>query len=197
MFKFEADGKVIVEQNQVLESALSTNPKTQAALRAQIRKVLKQVRPDVIRSVRAAMKTDPRGASKGIRTAVYKKILGGNLNILDMRKSAGKTVSYEPPRKLRPHQRGGNRVVRGDRTNKIMHYGPMDRIWILRILNGGTKNGDRKAGTRGGKIGGKRGQITPRNFFGGAGNSALNKAAENLSALIDTELEKILNKKKK
>jgi hypothetical protein len=74
-----------------------------------------------------------------------------------------------------------------------MHYGPIDRQWILRFINSGTR--DRTAGTRGGRLSGNRGAIAPRNFFRGAGERALTKAADNLAHMIDTELEAMLNKK--
>ena len=193
MIGLEIDNTVIVEQQRVLEAALSTNPKTQKALQKLIRKALMEVRPELVSAARGAMDSDPRGAAHGIRTAVYKKILGGNINILNMRKKAGKPTTYEPPRKLQPHQRGGNRVPRGERTNTVMHYGPHDRQWILRFINSGTS--DRMAGSRGGRLSGNRGSIAARNFFGSAGSSALTKAADNLATLIDTELEAMLNKK--
>jgi len=198
MFSLEVNDAVVLEQKQVLEQALSTNPKTQKALQKLIRQALMEIRPEMIAAVRSALASDPRGASQGIRTAVYKKILGGNINILDMRRKAGKPTSYEPPRKLdaNPHQRGGNRVPRGERTNKVMHYGPLDRQWILRIVNSGTINGDRTAGTRSGRLGGNRGIIAARNFFGPSAQRALSKAVTNLSGLIDSELEAMLNKKK-
>ena len=192
MFQFEANDAVIIEQRKILESALSTNPKTQKALQKLIRKALMEVRPELVSAARGAMKSDPRGAAHGIRLSVYKKILGGNVNILNSRK-AGTPTSDEPPRKLRPGQRGGNRVPRGARTDTVMHYGPHDRQWILRFINSGTS--DRMAGTRGGRLSGNRGAIAPRNFFRGAGERALTKAADNLANMIDTELEAMLNKK--
>ena len=193
MFGLEVNDAVIVEQRKVLEQALSTNPKTQKALQNLIRKALMEVRPQLVAAARGAMGSDPRGAANGIRLSVYKKILGGNVNILNMRKKAGNPTTYEPPRKLQPHQRGGNRVLRGERTNKVMHYGPHDRQFILRFINSGAS--DRMAGSRGGRLSGNRGSIAARNFFGGAGSSALTKAADNLATLIDTELEAMLNNK--
>ena len=193
MIGLEVNDAVILEQQKVLEAALSTNPKTQKVLQKLIRKALMEVRPELVSAARGAMASDPRGAAHGIRTAVYKKILGGNVNILNMRKRAGAPTSYEPPRKLQPHQRGGNRVPRGKRTDTVMHYGPHDRQWILRFINSGTS--DRMAGTRGGRLSGNRGSIAARNFFGSAGASALTKASDNLATLIDTELEAMLNKK--
>ena len=192
MISVEFDDTIILEQQRVLEAALSTNPKTQKALQKLIRKALMDVRPELVAAARGAMGSDPRGAANGIRLSVYKKILGGNVNILNSRK-AGKPTTYEPPRKLKPHQRGGNRVPRGKRTDTVMHYGPHDRQWILRFINSGTS--DRMAGSRGGRLSGNRGSIAARNFFGRAGSSALTKAADNLATLIDTELEVMLNKK--
>ena len=193
MIELEVNDAIIVEQRKVLEAALSTNPKTQKALQKLIRQALKDVRPELVSAARGAMESDPRGAAQGIRTSVYKKILGGNVNILNMRRKAGAPTSYEPPRKLKPHQRGGNRVLRGARTDTVMHYGPHDRQWILRFINSGTT--DRMAGTRGGRLSGHRGAIAPRNFFRGAGERALAQAADNLATLIDTELGAMLNKK--
>lgn len=193
MIGFEFDNTVVLEQQKVLEAALSTNPKTQKALQGLIRRAVSQARAEVVRSVSASIAHDPRHAARAVRTAVYKKILGANINIYNSRKAHGST-SYEPPRKLRPHQRGGNRVLRGGRTQQIMSYDALDRGFILRFLNSGTT--DRQAGSRGGSLSGNRGRIAPRDFFRGAGEQALVRATDNLANLIDTELEQILNKQK-
>lgn len=194
MVSLEVKDAVVLEQKQVLEQALSTNPKTQKALQKLIDKALKKIRPEVIANIRASLGSDPRGAAQGLRRIVYKKLLGGDINILNPRREAKGPISYEPPRKLQPGQRGGNRVPRSRRTNDVMHYGPIDRQWILRIVNSGTT--DRMAGTRSGRLHGNRGTIAARNFFGRAGTPALMKAADSLAAMIDTELENMLNKKK-
>ena len=196
MVSLEVNDAVVLEQQQVLEKALSTNPKTQKALQKLIDKALKEIRPEVIANIRASLGSDPRGAAQGLRRIVYKKLLGGDINILNPRRKAKGPISYEPPRKLQPGQRGGNRVPRSRRTDDVMHYGPLDRQWILRIINSGTFNGDRTAGTRNGRLSGNRGVISARNFFGRSGTPALMKAADNLAAMIDTELENMLNKKK-
>ena len=196
MIHLDVDNSVYLQQKEVLEKALSTNPDTEKALRKLIQEVLKEVRPEVVSAIRSRLHTDPRGAAHGVRRIVYKKILGGNLNILNMRKKAGAPIDYEPPRKLdrNPKQRGGNRVPRGNRTDTVMHYGPHDRAWILRMVNSGT--GERTAGTRGGRLSGNRGAIAARNFFGTAASPALMRAADRLGTLIDSELQKMLNKKK-
>lgn len=194
MFDLEFNERFIVEQRKVLEAALSTNPDTQKALRNLIKKVIKEARDETVQNIH--FDGDPRGAKHSIRRAVYKKILGANINIYNSRK-AGKPTTYEPPRTLRKGQRGGNRVKRGTRTDTVMHYGPHDRGFILRFLNSGTeKYGKRYAGNRGGRLTGNRGSITARNFLSRAGEPALTKAVDNLANLIDNELTNILNKKR-
>lgn len=190
MFEFEANEAVIVESKKVLEAALSTNPKTQAVLRKMIRAYVLKAREQVVNSIHFK-NGDPRGTRQAVRTAVYKKVLGANINIFNRKRASGSVNTYEPPRKLRPKQRGGNRVKRGERTNQVMHYGPLDRGWIIRLTNSGT--GDRTAGTRGGKIGGNRGSIAARNFFQPLGDRALGIMSENLSNAIEAELTKLLN----
>ena len=184
--------EIVMRESQILEQALSTNPKTQKALQKLINQALKEIKPDVISAIRSSLGSDPRNAAAGVRRIVYRKMLGGDINIRNRKRGASTTTSYEPVRKLQPHQRGGNRVPRSRRTDEVMHYGPLDRQWILRIVNSGTTS--RTAGTRNGRLHGNRGAIAPRNFFVKAGTPALQHATEILSNLIDTELEKILNK---
>ena len=178
------------EQMQQLDALLSTNPDMEKRIQNVIRKVLTKAQRQMSKDIASDMPNDPRHAAKAVRKLVYRQLLGGNINILNMRKKAGTPTSYEPPRKLRPGQRGGNRVLRGARTDTVMHYGPHDRQWILRFVNSGTS--DRMAGTRGGRLSGNRGSIAARNFFSSAGERALAQAADNLAMLIDTELEAIL-----
>lgn len=197
MFWFEAEGNIVVKQQEVLEAALSTNPGTQKALQKLINIVLKDAREETVQNVHNALGSDPRGAAYGIRRIVYKKILGANLNIFNMRRTkAGKPTNYEPPRTLRPGQVGGNRVPRGNRTNTVMHYSTIDRLWILRIVNSGTFNGDRIAGTQGGNLSGNRGTISARNFFRRAATVPMDKAAERLVELIETQITEMLNSNK-
>lgn len=191
MFEFEANEAVIVESKKVLETALSTNPKTQAVLRKLIRQYVLQARKQVVNSIHFK-NGDPRGTRQAVRTAVYKKVLGANINIFSRRKASGGGTSYEPPQKLRPGQRGGNRVKRGNRTDDFLHkYGPLDRGMILRWTNSGT--GEREAGTRGGALHGKRGSIAARNFFRPLGDRALGIMRDNLATAIEAELTEILS----
>lgn len=196
MVSLEVNDAVVLEQKQVLEQALSTNPKTQKALQKLIREVIVQARKDTMDAIKFD-NGDPRQAVRSIRRIVYKKILGGNINIFDSHKAHG-TNNYEPPR--HPSQRGGNRMKRSTRTQQIMSYGPLDRGFILRWVNSGTQQRQAfhgRMGKRGydSQLGGNRGSISARNFFHREGQPAMVRATNTLSHLIDTELEKILNKK--
>ena len=204
MIGIEIDNTVIVEQKQILEQALSTNPKTQKALQKLIRNVIMEARAKVSSDASNKMKNDPRGAAQAVRTSVYKKILGANINIFSSRKAHGQN-NYEPPRKG-VSGRGGNRRTRSGRTRQIMGYAPLDRGFILRWINDGTPGArnieftpnDRRKVDKWNKHPntGNRGNIAARNFFRGAGERALAQAADNLATLIDTELENILSKTK-
>ena len=195
MFEFEANDTIILHQQQVLEAALSTNPKTVKALQKLIDQALAEVRPQVLAAIRGQLGEDPREAVRSVRRITYRKILGGDLNIKDMKRKAGQPTTYEPVRKLRAGQRGGNRVPRGRRTDQVMHYGPNDRGWILRMVNSGT--GRRMAGTRNGRLSGNRGSIAARHFFKNAAEPAIAIAASILGEMIDREFTAMLNEMNK
>ena len=209
MIGLDVNDVAIVKQTQVLEDALSTNPKTQNALRKLIRIAIMDARSQVVSAASSSMKSDPRGAANAIRTTVYRKILGANINIYNSRKAHGST-SYEPPRKG-VSGRGGNRLPRSGRTAKIMGYEALDRGFILRWINEGAGENGRsitfKSDERRGRWPsvpkwsknpntGNRGSIAAHNFFRGAGDRALVQAADNLANMIDDELETMLNKNK-
>ena len=187
MVSLEINDAVVLEQKQVLEQALSTNPKTQKALQKLIRQVIFEARAKVMASARGKMKRDPRETRLAVRTTVYKQLLGANINMMNSRKAHGNN-DYEPPRRLREGQRGGNRIPRGPKTQRMMSYAGYDRGMVLRWLNTGTNGRESRYGVRG--------AIAPRNFFMGAAQSALTAAVDHLSQLIDKELMNILNKNK-
>lgn len=184
----EVDG--LVEQRKELDKLMMSNPAMEKKVQGLIRKVLMEVRKQLGQDAKQAMKSDPRNAYKAVKTAVYKRILGGSVSILNKRKASGRRSSYEPPRTLRPGQRGGNRVPRGERTQQVMSYEGNDRSFVLRFINQGTQS--RTAGTRGGRLGGNRGSIRQRNFFGDRSHSEMERAAENLTRLIDNLIQEEL-----
>lgn len=187
MVSLEINNSLVLEQKQVLEQALSTNPKTQKILQKLIKQVIFEARAKVVAAAGSSMAHDPRETRKAVRTTVYKQILGANINMCDSRKAHG-TNDYEPPRRSKVGQRGGNRIPRSAKTERMMKYKSYDRGMILRWQNTGTSGRASRYGNRG--------SIAPRNFFRGSAQRALSAAINHLSQLIDTELNNILNKKK-
>ena len=189
---------------------MTTDPKMRKVIQQHIREALFAARREVMNSVNFA-NGDPHKSVKSIRTSVYEKVLGGNINILTGKTSHGGSNAYEPPRKG-TSGRGGNRRLRSERTKKIMSYPPMERGFILRFVNSGTKTrviGFRNTvkGNRaryestvsrihaGDKVRtGNRGSIAARNWFMQSAESALGTAAQNIADLIEIEAEAILNK---
>lgn len=185
------------ERIRQLGEASTNNPMMQRRIREVIKQVLGRVRKDLQDHAASGlqMQSDPRSAYKAVRFAVYRKLFGGQVNILSPR-NKGKGRLYEPPRKLQPKQRGGNRRTRGDRTTELMSYFGKDRGFVLRFLNAGTRvryNGGRNGRTEEqyntfiahheGR--GHRGAISARNWFGGASQNQLENAANNLDKMIN------------
>ena len=191
---FEVDG--LVKQREELERLMMGNPQMEKRVQKIIRKVLMAARKDIMGSINFKH-GDPRQARKAVKTAVYRRILGGSVSILNKR--GVKFDNYEPVRTLQPGQRGGNRRVRSDRSNKLMHYAGESRAFVLRFLNQGTagrnienfatntkreewpsvKKWNKHPNT------GNRGNIAARNFFSTSSHRAMQKAAAELDKLID------------
>ena len=199
MFKFEVNDAGILESQKALEAALSTSPKAQTVLRKIIRKYVMEARAKVVSGINFK-NGDPRGAARAVRTAVYKKVLGANINIFNSRKAHGSN-NYEPPRKGVPN-RGGNRRSRGTRTARIMSYDALDRGFILRWLNSGVDDRAIRFTQREGRKTdkwnkhpntGNRGSIAPRNFFRPLGDRAMGIMRSNLEAAIEAEMQALLN----
>ena len=201
--QFEVDG--IVKQREELERLMMSNPQMEKQVQKLIRKVLMTARREVSKAASGKMKSDPRKAYKAVKTAVYRKILGGSVSILNKR--SVKFDNYEPPRTLRSGQRGGNRRPRSERSDKMLHYAGDSRAMVLRWLNAGTSgryiqfavdsnrtrvNRGSQGGSKYGKTinTGRRGNIAARNFFSSSSHSAMQKAADQLSTLIDQMIKK-------
>ena len=171
-------------------------------MREFIRKEIKAAREEIIRNVKFK-NGDPRGERFAIRRAVLNKTLAASIWLPPMTK-AGQRNNYEPPRN--PSRRGGNRMIRSNRTDDIMHYGPMDRGWILRMVNAGThpryangrngkwsKSGSNSTFFKLQKIGDYyRGSIPPANFFHKYGSRAMDRALQGIRRMIDEEYERII-----
>ena len=155
-------------------------------------KVAKPVKQTVQQGARASMKKDPRKAWKGVRVITLKGGMGVVVGLLNPRK-AGKTGTW-----LDFTTKGGKSGItrnrkRTKRTNQVDGYVGADRAFILRIVNQGTVNGPRTAGTRYKTIKpANRGEITAARFFDRAA-----PAMKQASANLGTELGKIIEKKAK
>lgn len=192
------------EQMKQLKRMMTDDPTFRRRINAVLGQVLKEARKAISENAKNVVKNDPRHAYKAVRSAVYKRILGGQVNILSRRK-AGTPTNYRKPLKGLP-KRGGNRWGRSQRTKDIEGYEGMDRGFILRFLNagtadrgitsytdsGGTRHSLRSARSQNIKthaLTGNRGSISARNWFGGASHSALEKASLQLQELIDRIIE--------
>jgi hypothetical protein len=193
----------IEERIKKLGEASTKNPMMEKRIREVIRKVLSEVRKSMQRSAKVGlnMNTDPRKAYKAVRMAVYRRIFGGQVNILQSY-GAMQGVYYEPPR--HPSHIGGNRMKQSDRTRDIMSYQGADRGFILRFLNAGTETRYAGHGRNGRTLGqrsrfiqatggmGHRGSIKARNWFGPRSQYELENAARNIDALIDDIISGVL-----
>ena len=166
------------ERIKRLGEASTKNPMMRKRINEVIRQTLTQVRKTLQSDARSGlqMDSDPRHAYRAVRYAVYRRIFGGQVNILQSRR-AGAMRLYEPPRTLKEGQRGGNRRRRTQRTTDLMSYEGKDRGFILRFLNAGTDTRRTRYGNRG--------AIAPRNWFGPASQHQLENAANNLDKMIN------------
>lgn len=201
------------ERIKQLQELQTTNPAMEQRIRKVIREVIKQVRGKLASEAQSGlqMKSDPRNAYKAVRSAVYRRIFGGQVNILQSRKAGGGRF-YAPPRTSQAGQRGGNRMTRSERTVALMSYQGKDRGFILRFLNAGTSERGMKdfhydearehvrRGSRGGNVSkygktintGTRGSIAARNWFGNRSHHEMEAAADNIDKMIDDILQGIM-----
>lgn len=196
------NGAVTIEGLDELDKKLAQlktdSPGFEKRLRGVIRKILGEARSNLRKDAADGlnMESDPRHAYKAVRFAVYKKIFGGQVNILQSRK-AGAETGYKPPRKgtSDPKGRGGNRRTRNSRN--LDKYEGVDRGFILRWLNGGmtktnprviqfTENSRRKVDKWNKHPNtGNRGAIAARNWFRGASLQEMQKVAGQMDELIN------------
>jgi len=199
----DVNNQILENQMHALQACMTVDSEMGKRLRELIFQELKRARNDIAGGLKFA-NGDPRGTRGAVKRYVASKYLGGVVSILDG-KASGSNNSYEAPRKLRPGQRGGNRMIRSQRTDDMLHYGPDERSFILRYINSGTH--PRYANGRNGKWnkrGGNRtffklqeqgdyyrGSIAPRNFMSTLGKPSMQRALENLSKMVDEEFDKL------
>jgi len=185
----DINGNFIVEglqeQMQQLDRLLASNPDMEKKMRRVISKVMIKAQKMMQKEIAGEPFNDPRHAAKAVRKAVYRRILGGNINILRKSRTTESPSSYTPTRTLKTGQRGGNRRLRSERTHRMDSYNASDRGFILYWLNSGTKarsvrgfesnphRSDVRRGSQGGDLSkygktvntGSRGHIAARHVF--------------------------------
>lgn len=188
------------EQVKQLQSIMTTDKDFRRRVQNVIREVLKEARKSTSENISGNIPDDPRHAYRAVRSSVYKRILGGQINILQKRR-AGSPTKYQKPRKGLS-KIGGNRWGRSLRTQQLEGYAGPDRGFVLRFLNAGTvdrmilsytdKDGNRNSLRSGSTanikhrgIGGNRGSISARGFFASSSHTAMQRAAESMQELID------------
>lgn len=187
---FEVDG--LVKQKEALESLMMSNPAMEKKVQGLIRKVLLAARRQVSNAANSpsVMKSDPRQAYKAVKSAVYRRILGGNISLLNKRRVGTRgpvppvVHQLETRVNSKGNHRGGNRMPRSRRTEDLLTYQGADRGFILRFLNQGTSSRESRVGYRG--------AIRARNFFASSSLAAMQKAAEQLDTLIEELIKKEL-----
>jgi hypothetical protein len=177
--------QIQIENNIHLERLLISHPEMEKKVRKIVRQVLKGAQASV---AQAADLQSTKQAAMAVRKAVYKKLLGGNINILDSRGKAGTRAPLPPesPRK-KSHHRGGNRMPRTRRTEDLLTYAGKDRAFILRFLNSGTP----KRSTNGVR---NVGQIAARGWFDNASHKAIQHAAEQFDILLEQLIKQEFSK---
>ena len=183
----ELNERLVQQQSRAFAKMLVEDPDLRKRIRKIIGEELKDAAKRLQEDARYEMKEDPRKAYRGVKSSVYRKILGGNLSILNPRR-AGTRYRLERPRKLdfNPYQRGGNRRKRSARTEQIDSYFGKDRAFILRFVSSGTSQRMTRYGNRG--------SIAARNWFQNMAPHEIELAAENLARVIDEELEEAYKK---
>lgn len=207
---FEVTG--LAELTKKLDALLTNNPRMEKKIRAIIGKALKKAEKKMESYIdTSVLRNDPRHAAKAVRYTVYRRILGGNLNILHG-KSRGESTSYTPDR--HPSKgRGGNRKSRSDRTIRMEGYEGADRSFILRFQNAGARKGGGnrqlnkalykvdehrgkvRRGSQGGDVSkygniatvntGNRGSIAAKNWFGNISDSYMEEVAAIIENAVD------------
>lgn len=179
--RVELNHQLAEQQNRAFGRLMFTDKETRKRIRKIIREELKDTAKRLREDARYEMKEDPRKAYRAVKSTVYKRILGGNVSILNPKK-AGPRYQLIRQRKLdmNPHQRGGNRRPRSPRTEQVDTYFGRDRAFILRFVSSGTDTRHTRYG--------KRGSIVARNWFQNMAPKEMELAAGNLSDVIEEEL---------
>ncbi len=184
MVNVEVNEQLIDQQSRAFGRLMVEDKETRARFRKIIREEIKEAAKRVRLDAKDALKNDPRKAFRAVKSTVYRRILGGNVSILNPRR-AGTRYELRKVRKIdrNPHQRGGNRRPVSDRTRQVETYYGKDRAFILRFVSSGTSQRMTKYGNRG--------SIAANSWFQNNAPHDMDVSAENISRIIEEELAEI------
>ena len=188
-FGITVDESVVELNVKNIENMMTDNPELRQRLQEAISKDVWAARQSVVRNMASVFDNgDPAQARRAVRNIVYEKVLGANLNILNMKRGTASWRVRQVDRKgtSDPKGRGGNRLKRNIKTIRMHGYEGKARGMILRWVNSGNKE-ERKSRY------GNRGSITGRNFFQPLASTALNIVSKHLSQIIEEEIAKSFN----
>ena len=182
----ELNEQLVDQQNRAFGRLMATDKETRKRIQKIIREELKDAAKRLREDAKYEMKEDPRKAFRAVKSSVYRRILGGNVSILNPRR-AGARYQLIRNRKLdmNPHQHGGNRRQRSARTEQVDSYFGKDRAFILRFVSSGTAARKTRYGNRG--------SIVARNWFQNMAPHEMELAAGNLAEVIEEELAEAYN----
>lgn len=186
--KFSVNSDAIELQVKQIESMMTNNPELRKKLQDAIREDVWKARNTVVSNMTGVFANgDPAEARRAVRNIVYEKILGANLNIMNMKKGTAQWKVRQIDRKVEqnPKMRGGNRIKRSFKTTRMHGYEGKARGMILRWVNSGV--GDRVTRY------GNRGSIAARNFFEPLAGAALNVVSQHLAQIIEQEIANAFN----
>lgn len=164
-----------IQNNAHLERLLTTSPEMEKRIRSVVRRALAKAQKMLEGK---AMPLSTKEAYKAVRKAVYKKVLGGNLNIITGKRRSGNRAPLPPESdRKRSHERGGNRIPRSSRTEDLLTYSGEDRGFILRFLNDGTNQRTSRYGNRG--------SIDGSHWFANSSTAAMMQAAADIDQMLD------------
>lgn len=201
----------IDELNEQILGLKASNPRFMAQQKKLLAEAIKVAKKEVTSAARSALSNDPRKAYMAVRSAVWKRALGGNVNILQSRKANSKQYA------------GGNIGAKGatSRTRALAGYYGSDRGFVLRFLNAGTadravkginghsvrRSSESERRPKGKQMGrayrvrmykggiGNRGSIPARNWFKAPAEASMQHAAEVYAALCERAIAEVWNEK--
>lgn len=192
MAELEIQGSVEVkglkENLELFDRLMTKDAALEREYRRVIRKALYKARVKLTKDARDYIKTDPRKAALAVKYATYKVLFGGNLSILNKKRSRRIVDEVVKQKKLRPGQRGGNRRPYVKENNRLDKYYGSDRGFILRFISSGTVTRVTRYG--------KRGSIGASNWFGHVAPWHMEEAVSQIAEAIQEYIKEVANGEK-